>query len=441
MQESILFKAINFIMFICVWAVLYATYALLGYYHDDYAYAGLTYYYTTEGLYSERLNFSNYINYLYHHYMGWGGRVTALGIAIPFLHAGPSVFWFVQSLIITCILYIGAYIASMVTSKNDFPQTLIFFLVSHISIKITLARDGLYWGAASLIYVWPMFFLLCAIVIINYKKLNKIYIVFISFLLFISSSSSESYAIYTFVFVVINLLLNINKRRIIVDIVLILSSLVGLLFCFLAPGNLERAKFTGQYIPDFIDLINNIPGTVIWIIDNLHLFYAEYLFVLAAFSVCFYVICILKNKNKIYLQIFPFIFAGCATMSLLILPFARSPRVFMPFILTLPIVTAPAVNVIIKNMGVKKLFFLGILLWYGLSFYIPIWKGYFENYTTIVENDNILSSYKNGNYIILKKLPQKQYANDMPYDQGKEYIEMFMKQYYDIPKDVLFIFR
>lgn len=29
----------------------------------------------------------------------------------------------------------------------------------------------------------------------------------------------------------------------------------------------------------------------------------------------------------------------------------------------------------------------------------------------------------------------------MPYDQGKEYIEMFMKQYYDIPKDVLFIFR
>lgn len=28
---------------VLVWAVLYATHAFLGYYHDDYAYAGLTY--------------------------------------------------------------------------------------------------------------------------------------------------------------------------------------------------------------------------------------------------------------------------------------------------------------------------------------------------------------------------------------------------------------
>ena len=136
---------------VLVWAILYATHVLLGYYHDDYAYAGLTYFYTVEGPYSERLTLLNYVNYLYQHYMGWGGRIVAFGIAIPFMHAGPSVFWLVQSLLVTGILCFGASIVSRVTAREDFPQTLLFLLASYMSMKITLVRDGLYWGSASVL--------------------------------------------------------------------------------------------------------------------------------------------------------------------------------------------------------------------------------------------------------------------------------------------------
>ena len=117
---------------VLVWAILYATHVLLGYYHDDYAYAGLTYFYTVEGPYSERLTLLNYVNYLYQHYMGWGGRIVAFGIAIPFMHAGPSVFWLVQSLLVTGILCFGASIVSRVTVREDFPQTLLFLLASYV---------------------------------------------------------------------------------------------------------------------------------------------------------------------------------------------------------------------------------------------------------------------------------------------------------------------
>ena len=144
---------------VLVWAILYATHVLLGYYHDDYAYAGLTYFYTVEGPYSERLTLLNYVNYLYQHYMGWGGRIVAFGIAIPFMHAGPSVFWLVQSLLVTGILCFGASIVSRVTAREDFPQTLLFLLASYMSMKITLVRDGLYWGEKGILPSPPCCFL------------------------------------------------------------------------------------------------------------------------------------------------------------------------------------------------------------------------------------------------------------------------------------------
>ena len=175
---------------VLVWAVLYATHAFLGYYHYDYAYAGLTYFYTVEGPYSERLTLLNYVNYLYQHYIGWGGRIVAFGIAIPFMHAGPSVFWLVQSLLVTGILCFGASIAARFTAREDFPQTLLFLLASYMSMKITLVRDGLYWGAASVLYVWPMFFLLWAIFLIMREPLRKKDIALAAVLFFIASASS-----------------------------------------------------------------------------------------------------------------------------------------------------------------------------------------------------------------------------------------------------------
>ena len=139
--------------------------------------------------------------------MGWGGRIVAFGIAIPFMHAGPSVFWFVQSLLVTGILCFGASIAARFTAREDFPQTLLFLLASYMSMKIVLVRDGLYWASASVLYVWPMFFLLWAIFLIMREPLRKKDIALAAVLFFIAWASSEPFCVYAFAFGGMRLLL------------------------------------------------------------------------------------------------------------------------------------------------------------------------------------------------------------------------------------------
>lgn len=432
---------------VLVWAVVYATHALLGYYHDDYAYAGLTYFYSVEGPYSERLTLFNYVNYLYQHYMGWGGRIVAFGIAIPFMHAGPSVFWFVQSLLVTGILCFGASIASRFTAKEDFPQTLLFLLASYMSMRITLVRDGLYWEAASVLYVWPMFFLLWAIFLTMREPLRKTDIALAAVLFFIASASSEPFSLYAFAFVGMRLLVDVfeQKKRFLPNLLWLSTSLAGFLFCFLAPGNLKRAmSVPDQSIPPLADLFGGIPDAFVWTKIAFPLFYTQPLFFFTLFALCFYALRIGMAKEKDYWRLLPFVAACCATTCLFLLPAARSPRVAMPFILTLPIIAAPALNVLLKKLPGKLLPALCLLgiVGYGLSNYIPIWKGYRANYDTIVANDAALSGYKAGDTsVVLKKLPNEQYANAMPYDPGTDYVAVFMKQYYDIPLDIPLIFK
>ena len=432
---------------VLVWAVLYATHAFLGYYHDDYAYAGLTYFYTVEGPYSERLTLLNYVNYLYQHYIGWGGRIVAFGIAIPFMHAGPSVFWLVQSLLVTGILCFGASIAARFTAREDFPQTLLFLLASYMSMKITLVRDGLYWGAASVLYVWPMFFLLWAIFLIMREPLRKKDIALAAVLFFIASASSEPFSLYAFAFVGMRLLMDVveKKKRLLPNLLWLSTSLAGFLFCFLAPGNLKRAMSApGQSVPPLAELLKGIPDAFVWAKIAFPLFYSPLLLFLTLLALCFYALRIGMAKEKIYWQLFPFVAACCATTCLFLLPVARSPRVSMPLILTLPIIAAPALNALLKKLPGKLLPALCLLgiIGYGLSSYIPIWEGYRANYDTIVANDATLSAYKPGDMsVVLKKLPDEQYANAMPYTPGTDYIAFFMKQYYDIPMDIPLIFK
>lgn len=315
---------------VLVWAILYATHVLLGYYHDDYAYAGLTYFYTVEGPYSERLTLLNYVNYLYQHYMGWGGRIVAFGIAIPFMHAGPSVFWLVQSLLVTGILCFGASIVSRVTVREDFPQTLLFLLASYMSMKITLVRDGLYWGSASVLYVWPMFFLLWAIFLIMREPLRKRDTTLAAVLFFIASASSEPFSLYAFAFVGVRLLVDIveKKKRLHPNLLWLSTSLAGFLFCFLAPGNVRRAmNFPSQNIPPLAELLRGIPDAFTWITNVFPLCYPPLLLLLTLLALCFYALRIGMAKEKNYWQLLPLVVACCSTTCLFLLPVARNPRV------------------------------------------------------------------------------------------------------------------
>ena len=314
-------------------------------------------------------------------------------------------------------------------------------------MKITLVRDGLYWGAASVLYVWPMFFLLWAIFLIMREPLRKKDIALAAVLFFIASASSEPFSLYAFAFVGMRLLVDVveKKKRLLPNLLWLSTSLAGFLFCFLAPGNLKRAMSApGQSVPPLAELLKGIPDAFVWAKIAFPLFYSPLLLFLTLLALCFYALRIGMAKEKIYWQLFPFVAACCATTCLFLLPVARSPRVSMPLILTLPIIAAPALNALLKKLPGKLLPALCLLgiIGYGLSSYIPIWEGYRANYDTIVANDATLSAYKPGDMsVVLKKLPDEQYANAMPYTPGTDYIAFFMKQYYDIPMDIPLIFK
>ena len=77
---------------------------------------------------------------------------------------------------------------------------------------------------------------------------------------------------------------------------------------------------------------------------------------------------------------------------------------------------------------------LGIYQFQSLAF------GYLSNKDAHQKNEAILSNYKETqSELYLNKLPIDFYSPAMPYSQGFEYIEYWMKEYYDIPQNVAFV--
>ncbi len=82
---------------------------------------------------------------------------------------------------------------------------------------------------------------------------------------------------------------------------------------------------------------------------------------------------------------------------------------------------------------------IGLLGLFSFRNYYNIERGYSRNYENLMYNDKVLREYENEEMLILKKLPESYYAVQMPYDEGFGYIEYWMKEYYDIPENVKFI--
>ena len=89
---------------------------------------------------------------------------------------------------------------------------------------------------------------------------------------------------------------------------------------------------------------------------------------------------------------------------------------------------------IIKNMGIFAVY-LSICVFAAKRFESFV-IGYMSNESTLEYNDKIMSDYTDESELFLKKLPNDTFMTAMPYVDGFDYIEYWMKQYYDIPNDV-----
>lgn len=290
------------------------------------------------------------------------------------------------------------------------------------------------------------------------------------------------------------------KKYLVLDIPILLTTIASFLIIFLAPGNWVRMDSNTEFaslnffekialnFPHimkliFIDPMNNymiiltlamifmigkiiidkciknnkygylslVIGFVVLVINYLLLqktLNPEYQKVLLSiFGILWFiemfVVIIIYFKNNKSVEIISISFCALASIfSLLMAPYMEG-RSVLPFIFMMILFD---VIVIIDVLKYKEIFstmciyaMLIVVMIVGVRYTIKNYEGYKSNYGINKLNYELLENYKesDGKKITLYKIANLLYASAMPYNT--EGIEFWMKEYFNIPQDVEFV--
>lgn len=269
-------------------------------YHDDYGYASLSYAYKVQGVAGHTFSFSQLLDFLIGHYNNWGGRILYFAIECLLLEKSIVLYRFVQSIVITLIVY---YIYK-ITKKHIKIDDYILAILSTCCygfIEIMVVRTGIFWPTASVLYVFPLLPLLMFIYYYDCNKKGNIYNIFVCILIFFATFSQEQIAVAALSYVIIyslnDLIRNkkINKKNILIVII----SLIGFAILMLSPGSKVRMNHPSS--ADFYQLsmtgkiIKNYPELII----NIFSHYSKIFVMLLLFSILYLSIKNYKNKKNV----------------------------------------------------------------------------------------------------------------------------------------------
>lgn len=418
-----------------VFGVVYACNFFIHFYHDDFAYASLSYVYDVGGEFKDRLSLRNLIKFLFYHYMRWGGRTNAFAFAVPLMHYGPSVFFFVQTVVTTLIVIFQAKIICLLTKKTSyiFILSVVLILCCYMLIPLNVSYEGIYWATASALYLWPMVFLTLGIYFICIKRFNILTI----FLFFLVASSNEVYSIIASSYLL--LLIIIHKNKIKYYRYYFISSLCGSLFLWLSPGNIRRMAI--QKV-DTSDFISHFLAGISRLVEYLQAWeYSSFFIISLLLSTLFIFYKITISKNKKFLVYLPFIFPFFTIPFFYAFSVSRGARVLVPYYLLIPFIIAPF-YIYIFNKYKFSVLILGFIIWISVSNYSNVINGYYKNYGIAIENERILKNSKNAKEILLKKFPSRRHRATMPYDgDNRAYINKWILTYYNLKKDIKLIYQ
>lgn len=240
-------------VFILGWGALFVQHINVGMFFDDYGNASLSYSYEVSGIIGTNFGIRAILEWAYHIYMGWGGRLLyACLFLIPMLKHGIEVFMVMQSFIIILILYaIYKMACKVMDCRTSFPAS-VFTCVLYCLIDITFHNNGTYWASASVLYIWPLLPMFLAVMYYNYvseciknnKKYSKarFYIVE-SILILFTTLSQEQWGGAFIVFIVFYILFHHfrdERKYVKVDVYVGLYSLGTYLLMLMSPGNMAR---------------------------------------------------------------------------------------------------------------------------------------------------------------------------------------------------------
>lgn len=487
-------------VFVLFFLVLLIQHQFVFFSFDDYGYASLSYNNRETSFALGDYSISDILKYLNYHYFNVNGRIVSYFPMLLIMKFGMTGFRVAQSAVITIIFFLMFWWIQSSYKKNRWFVSLILVLL-YGTISLGTLKLGWYWYSASAAYVWPFLpFSIGLICIDKYKQSNKkIFILFCCLCFGLTAATHEQMGIL--VIGVVSTLLIISAIRKNKDykflFILLAFSILGTLFVLLAPGNSVRVSMNEDFyalnilqkikitFPALINCnfgyYNNIIAVLLSIIGFIESIILRKLSkkrkvcnILMFFNLIFLYYFLVRDsqttsivsiifmsvwlvtfsantiwlfaQKKRYEIIAIYLGGGASQLALLIVP-AITERVHIIFEILLFVIMVSVLCEWLETFVIrKKILVLVTLAILGVSLYnfIPVLRGYANNYSANTYNDDLLSSGKvyydlneNG-YLVLHKLEDDRYGGIMPYQSGYGFMIPWLKNYYGYAQNVNF---
>ena len=486
----------------CLFALLILVqHHYVNFYFDDYGYASLSYagFDNQAGM---QYGLNDILRFLKFHYFNWGGRILYFFLEIVIIRIGGlPLIQIIQAVIITSIIIVSAKITAHLTKACPYKCTALAMVIYGL-IDIKTLRDGVYWFSASVLYVWPLLPLLGSIWLYlgNKKRPAGSKKTMCILLVFVASFSQEQIAVMAISFYAFQLLfayLGKELSHLRFQYGLCISALAGGAITIFAPGNMVRAQsgvYNAFYSSNILSrTINNI-GYIIN--DNVGCYNCVFILFLTifcgsaaaiyfrcravavitvVFSLCLGIEAVLpvpketgviigglwlvvfiptlalfyfKRKNFCLLSL---LLSGLCTQAVMVASPAIPLRLHTMFEFVLHILLAECIVYLYRAVKGSQKKYAGlaasiiILTVCSICNMTAVIAGYKANDEINQRNNQTLRSAKKeyeetqiATTVVLYRLKDDTYAQMMPYQEGYEYIETWMKRYYELPDEMVF---
>lgn len=456
---------------------------------DDFGYASLSYGYTNN---SKGMDWGilDLFQFLIWHYFNWGGRCLFFSFLCIFLRFGERTIQFINAFVIFGICYTSYY---LVKRKDYDISAAIITIAFFFSIGLAAITDGVFWYTAAVLYVWPYLPLLIAVIMMKNNKKDHFHSIVTSFCFFMAGFSQEqtSILVIAMLTVLIFIFFKKNIRSGKEYCISITGGYIGALLELLAPGNYVRAAENVNNMPFYVKIGYNILNIfkILFGNDNLlltmflllssmglgFLFFNQYkkrmiiylnlastigmistyfsdieqlnlliriLFCLLFFSEMTWFF--IKQEKYIFFALL--IGAVCSQAMLIVSPYIVA-RSTLPFQFIIHILCSYVLLESIRTEHRVKFAIFSLFLIIGATInFIYICLGYLANQevniinrSKLAEKKQLIKNGQNIDSIILYRLPDDTFSTVMPYQ--KDFVEYWIKNYYELPQYVNFIWN
>ena len=143
-------------LFFIIFILLAFQHSVISMYFDDYGNASLSYSYWVSNVDGTNYTIPQLLEWAGHIYNNWGGRIFyAIFFIIPLLKHGIKAYMFVQTFVITGIIFFMYKIIKYYKSKKQKYLSIvpIILFILYTCIDLSYLRHGIYWASASVLYV------------------------------------------------------------------------------------------------------------------------------------------------------------------------------------------------------------------------------------------------------------------------------------------------